>query len=144
MRDKIVCVSGYFDPMHTGHLDYFEDAAKHGKLIVILNSDAAAKRKKGYNFMSWEERARMIEALKCVHMVVPVDDHDGTVCQALREIRPDYFANGGDRTEENTPEQETCGYLGIEMLWGVGGTKKTQSSSRLVADSWEKLLGHLD
>ena len=140
---KTVCVSGYFDPAHVGHLDYLEGAAKYGKLVVILNSDAAAKRKKGYVFMPYEERKRMIEALRCVDRVEPVDDHDGTVIKALMRIKPDYFANGGDRGKDNVPEQEICSMLGIEMLWGVGGENKAQSSSRLVAESWDNLLGNL-
>lgn len=144
MRDKIVMVSGYFDPFHVGHLQYFEEAAKYGKVVVALNSDEAAKRKKGYVFMPFEERKRLLEALKCVHAVVPVDDGDGTVIKAIAQHRPDYFAKGGDRGPDNTPEQETCAYLGIEMLWSVGGDNKAQSSSELVAKSWDKLLGHLE
>ncbi len=143
MSDNIVCVSGFFDPLHIGHIKYFEDAAKHGLLTVILNSDEAAKRKKGYVFMPFEERKAIIEALRCVHSVTSVDDGDGTVCKALARIRPHYFAKGGDRGPDNTPEQETCGHLGIEMLWGMGGDNKANSSSKLVAESWEGLLGNL-
>lgn len=143
MSENFVCVSGYFDPLHVGHLAYFEEAAKYGRLIVILNSDAAAKRKKGFVFMPFVERKRLIEALKCVDRVEAVDDADGTVCKALARIRPTYFAKGGDRGPDNTPEQEQCGLLGIQMLWSMGGDNKAQSSSKLVAESWDSLMGHL-
>lgn len=143
MSENTVCVSGFFDPIHVGHLEYFEEAAKHGRLIVILNSDEAAKRKKGYVFMPFVERKRIIESLRCVDRVEAVDDADGTVCKALARIRPTFFAKGGDRGPDNTPEQEACGHLGIEMLWGMGGTNKAQSSSVLVANSWDSLLGNL-
>jgi glycerol-3-phosphate cytidylyltransferase-like family protein len=82
--------------------------------------------------MPWEERAEILMAIKGVTDVVQVDDSDGTVCEALRRIRPDYFANGGDRKVGNTPEGDVCAELGIEMLWGVGGTDKVQSSSWLI------------
>ena len=64
--------------------------------------------------------------------VTGVDDHDGTVCEAIRRLKPDYFANGGDRKKHNTPEQAVCDELGVEMLWGVGGNNKANSSSDLV------------
>lgn len=128
----IVAVSGFMDPLHIGHLDYLEDAAKHGRVLVLLNSDEAAVRKKGHVFMKFAERKRLIEALKCVWKVVAVDDYDGTVIKGLIQNRPDKFAKGGDRTQANTPEQETCEILGIEMLWSIGGNDKPQSSSWLV------------
>lgn|SRR3990167_10493669 len=140
MKEKIVCVSGYFDCLHVGHLEYFEAAAKYGRLVVILNSDAAAKRKKGYVFMPYNDRKRLIEALRCVDHVEPVDDADGTVIKALIQIRPDIFCKGGDRGPDNTPEVEACGHLGIETIWDVGGYKQ-RSSSELVASSWDSLLG---
>jgi len=83
--------------------------------------------------MSWEERAEILSAIKGVKKVVPVDDSDGSVCEALRRENPTYFANGGDRTNKNTPEMEVCAELEISMLWGVGG-EKIQSSSELVAN----------
>jgi len=89
-------------------------------------------RKKGFVFMPWEQRAEILEAIKSVKKVVRVDDTDGSVCEALRREKPTYFANGGDRTDKNTPEMDVCSELGITMLWGVGGGK-IQSSSDLVA-----------
>ena len=81
--------------------------------------------------MSFKERKEILLSLKGVVEVVAVDDTDGTVCSALREYRPTYFANGGDRKIDNTPEKVLCEELGIEMLWNVGG-EKIQSSSELV------------
>jgi D-beta-D-heptose 7-phosphate kinase/D-beta-D-heptose 1-phosphate adenosyltransferase len=119
------------DPLHSGHVRHLLEAATYGDLVVILNSDDWLVRKKGYKFMAWEERSEIIRAIKGVTDVVIVDDSDGTVCEALRRIKPDYFANGGDRGPGNTPESEVCRELGIEMLWGIGGGK-TQSSSWLI------------
>lgn len=128
---KTICVSGGFDPLHEGHIAYILDAAKYGDVIVILNSDEWLKRKKGFVFQRWDQRATIIAAIKGVIDVVTVDDDDGTVCEALRRIKPDYFANGGDRGPGNTPEAELCKDIGIEMLWNVGG-QKIESSSDLI------------
>jgi D-beta-D-heptose 7-phosphate kinase/D-beta-D-heptose 1-phosphate adenosyltransferase len=130
-KRKIVAISGGMDCLHSGHVAMILDAATYGDVVVILNSDDWLLRKKGYKFMDWNERAEILSAIRGVVEVVPVDDSDGTVCEALRRIRPDYFANGGDRKAGNTPEGEVCKELGIEMLWNIGGGK-TQSSSWLI------------
>ena len=125
-----IMVSGGFDPIHIGHVRMILEAAKHGKVIVVANSDDWLRRKKGFVFMPFEERKEILESIRGVQKVVSVDDTDGAVCEALRTHRPDYFANGGDRTNENTPEQDVCNELQIEMVWGIGG-EKVQSSSDL-------------
>jgi D-beta-D-heptose 7-phosphate kinase/D-beta-D-heptose 1-phosphate adenosyltransferase len=125
---KIICVSGGMDIPHSGHIAMINEAAKYGKVIVILNSDDWLIRKKGYVVMPWKERANLLKNLKNVVDVVPVNDLDGTVCEALQRIRPDYFANGGDRKTDNTPEIKLCNDLGIKLLFNIGG-EKTQSSS---------------
>ena len=130
-KRKIVAVSGGCDPAHSGHIRMILEASAYGDVVVILNSDDWLTRKKGYKFMEWSERAEILSAIRGVVDVVPVDDSDGTVCEALRRIRPDYFANGGDRKVGNTPEGDVCKELGIEMLWNIGGGK-TQSSSWLI------------
>ena len=130
--DDTVAVSGGCDPVHFGHVRMIQEASQFGDVIVILNSDEWLMRKKGFVFMPWEERAEILSAIKGVKKVVRVDDSDGSVCEALRREKPTYFANGGDRTDKNTPEMEVCTDLGISMLWGVGGGK-IQSSSDLVA-----------
>lgn len=132
IKRKMIAISGGMDPTTIAHCRLIKDAATYGDVVVILNSDAWLLRKKGYKFMPWEERAEILMAIKGVTDVVQVDDSDETVCEALRRIRPDYFANGGDRKVGNTPEGDVCAELGIEMLWGVGGTDKVQSSSWLI------------
>ena len=129
--NKSIMVSGGFDPIHIGHVRMIIDAANYGNVIVVANSDDWLMRKKGYVFMPWEERAEIIRAIRGVVDVVTVDDRDGTVCEAIQRVKPDFFANGGDRKTNNTPEKEVCEALGIEMLWNVGGGK-IQSSSELV------------
>ena len=133
-NNKTIMVSGGFDPIHVGHVRMIQEAAKHGDVIVVANSDAWLERKKGYVFMPWEERAEIILSMRGVIDVLPVDDSDGTVCDALRRYSPTCFANCGDRKQNNTPEMDVCEELGIEMLWEIGGGK-IQSSSDLVNNS---------
>lgn len=128
---KVVCISGGFDPVHEGHINLIEQAAKYGNLVVILNSDDWLLRKKGHYVMSWHSRARILAAMRNVSYVANVLDEDGTVCDALRRIKPDFFANGGDRMQDNTPELQLCRELGIKPLFGIGG-EKIASSSELV------------
>ncbi len=131
MKIPTIAVSGGFDPIHKGHIQMIREAAEYGQVIVILNSDDWLTRKKGYKFMSFEERAYIAGSIKGVTLVTSVDDIDGTVCKALERFKPDYFANGGDRYDTNTPEMKLCEELGIQLLWNVGGGK-IQSSSDLV------------
>jgi D-beta-D-heptose 7-phosphate kinase/D-beta-D-heptose 1-phosphate adenosyltransferase len=134
MSEKTIMVSGGFDPLHIGHLRMIKEAAKYGKVIVVVNSDAWLLRKKGFIFMPFEERKEIIEGYTEVDRVEAVDDSDGTVCEAIWRLKPTYFANGGDRTSNNTPEMNVCNQMGIEMLWGVGGGK-IQSSSDMVTNA---------
>jgi D-beta-D-heptose 7-phosphate kinase/D-beta-D-heptose 1-phosphate adenosyltransferase len=131
---KVVAVSGGFDPVHIGHIRMIQNASEVGDVLVIINSDDWLTRKKGYVFMPFEERAEILNAIKGVSSVVAVEDVDNTVCEALKKYKPDFFANGGDRKQKNTPEMSVCNALGIEMLWNMGGGK-IQSSSWLVKDS---------
>lgn len=131
-RKKTVMVSGGFDPVHIGHIRMITEASKYGNVIVVANSDDWLYRKKGFVFMEFEQRAEILSAIKGVIKVSGVDDYNGTVCEAIRRHKPDYFANGGDRKKHNTPEQAVCSELGVEMLWGVGGDDKANSSSDLV------------
>lgn len=139
MSKKTIAVSGGFDPIHVGHVRMILDAAQYGDVTVILNSDEWLIEKKGYKFMPWEERAEIIRAIKgVVNVVNTLYDTDGSVCNTLRNLKRDigldYFANGGDRYESNTPEMKVCNELGIGLLWNVGGGK-IQSSSTLVENS---------
>jgi len=141
MSKKTICVSGGFDPVHIGHLRMMQEAAQFGDVIAIVNSDEWLMRKKGYIFMPFKERCEILEGFACVSSTTYVKDDPipgllgaGPVTEALERIRPDYFANGGDRKNNNTPEMDLCQELGIELVWGVGGGK-IQSSSTLVSDS---------
>ena len=122
MGEKIIVVSGGFDPIHIGHLRMMKEAANHGKLTVIINSDDWLKRKKGYVFMPFEERAELISELSCVNNVVMAKDDDRTVCESLRELQPDIFANGGDRGRGTTPEARLCKWLYKVPPHPQGGT----------------------
>lgn len=129
--EKTVLVSGGFDPVHAGHIRMIRDAAQYGNVIVVANSDDWLYRKKGFVFMEWERRVEILNAIKGVILVDSVDDSDGTVCEAIRRLKPTYFANGGDRGKSNTPEQQVCEEIGVKLLWGIGGEEKLQSSSDL-------------
>ncbi len=134
MSYKRIMVSGGFDPVHIGHIRMIRAAAEFGPVVVVANSDDWLMRKKGYVFMPWAERAEILESIKGVSYVVPVDDADDTVCAAIEEEYPHAFANGGDRKDNNVPEVALCEEMGIELIWNVGGGK-IQSSSDLVRES---------
>ena len=130
---SIACVSGYFDPIHIGHIEYFKKSKQVAdKLMVIVNNDDQAILKKGKAFMPAEERMKIIQELKCVDYVVLSVDTDRTVCKTLGTVepRPTYFCNGGDQNNNSIPEAEICNILGIELLDGFG--EKIQSSSWLI------------
>jgi D-beta-D-heptose 7-phosphate kinase/D-beta-D-heptose 1-phosphate adenosyltransferase len=135
MLTKKIAVSGGFDPLHVGHVRMILEASKLGEVIIIANSDSWLKRKKGYVFMPWEERSEILSAIEGVSCVIVAKDHDNTVCDTLVDLKEtvglDYFANGGDRKQTNTPEIQLCQTLGIELVWNCGG-EKIQSSSELV------------
>jgi cytidyltransferase-like protein len=139
-----VAVCGGFDPIHVGHVRHFQAAKALGiELIVMLNSDAWLREKKGYVFMKFEERKEMIESIQYVDKVVPyVEAESGSAARTLQKCKPDVFAKGGDRTIKNIPqdEVETCKRLGIKLVTGVGG-EKIQSSSWLVDDAVGKKTG---
>ena len=124
---KTIVISGGFDPIHPGHIAMIEDAAKYGKVHIVANSDAWLIRKKGFFFQPFVDRKKILEAY--TPHVHEVDDADGTVCEALRRIKPDMFGNGGDRKKENTPELDVCEELGIEPVFELGGGKYSSSSA---------------
>ena len=129
--EKIVCVSGYFNPLHVGHLEYFEKSKKLGdKLVVIVNNDSQSFLKKGSSFMKEQERLKIIRSLKIVDMAVLSIDEDKTVCKTLKCVMPCIFANGGDQFNDNIPEKDICDKLKIQLVDGLGD--KIQSSSILL------------
>lgn len=138
-KKVVVVVSGGWDPIHIGHVRLFKEAKKLGdELVVILNNDNWLKKKKGYVFMQEKERKELIEALSMVDKVVLThhkpDSQDMSVNKELRKIKPDIFANGGDRTKRNIPEIAVCKELGCNMVFNVGQGGKVQSSSWLLDD----------
>jgi D-beta-D-heptose 7-phosphate kinase/D-beta-D-heptose 1-phosphate adenosyltransferase len=139
-RKKIVvAVSGGFDPIHVGHVRMFKEAKKLGdELVVILNNDNWLRAKKIHIFMPDKERKEVLEALGPVDRVVLTkhgkNPKDMSVCRELAELKPDIFANGGDRKHDNIPEVPVCDAIGCEMVFNVGDGGKVQSSSWLLAD----------
>ncbi len=133
---KIIIASGYFDPMHIGHIEYLKLAKSlGGKLVVILNNDKQAVLKKGKAFMPQEERKIILGALKFVDEIFLSIDGDKSVCKSIKEIAEKYrgkeiiFSKGGDRFTHEIPEAKICRELKIEIIDGLG--KKIQSSSNL-------------
>ena len=125
-----VAVSGYFDPIHVGHLEYLQLAKKLGdKLIVIINNNFQAKLKKGSTFMDEKDRMEIVAALRCVDEVFLSIDEDKSVCKSLEYIKPDIFANGGDRSLQEIPETAVMEKYNIKMVDGLG--LKIRSSSDL-------------
>ena len=145
MSGRVVIVSGYFNPIHSGHIDYLESAKEIGDyLIVIVNNDKQVELKGSVPFMDEEERVKIVSSLRCVDRAVVSIDDDPTVCQSIKKeyhrLQDDPFfigmavANGGDRKKGGVPEDVLEEELGINMVYNVGG-KKTQSSSRLIQTS---------
>lgn len=138
---RIIIVSGGFDPIHTGHIEYFKSAKNLGdKLLVALNSDYWLEMKKGKFFMPFEERKTIIESIRYVDEVIEFDDDKkGSCINALEKVKllyPNdqiYFANGGDRNKKNIPEMVVSN---INFIFGVGGDKKKNSSSWILS-KWQ-------
>jgi len=140
---KVIVVSGYFNPIHKGHIELFNKAKAHGdKLWVIVNNDIQRKLKGSNRFMNEDERLLIVSNLKMVDFSIISVDEDRTVNETLRvlhikSISSDpkqrlIFANGGDQTNESIPESQICDRLNIKMIDGLGD--KTQSSSWLIND----------
>jgi len=135
-KEIIVVASGYFDPIHVGHIEYLREAKKLGdKLIVIVNNDVQTKLKKGYEFMPFKERVEIVKALKFVDDVFLSIDTEEPVIESIRKLaeglgKPHIFAKGGDRFSYEIPEAKICKELGIEIIHGLGA--KIQSSTDLV------------
>jgi cytidyltransferase-like protein len=127
---KVVAISGYFDPIHVGHLEYINMAKKLGdKLVVIVNNNYQCELKKGKPFMDEKDRVIIVSNLKNVDEVFLSIDKDKTVCASLEKIKPDIFANGGDRKNYEIPESVICKKYDIKIIDGLGD--KIRSSSDL-------------
>lgn len=139
---KVVVITGGFDPLHSGHIEYIKTARDLGEVLVVgVNSDEWLVRKKGRSFMSFEDRITIISALQYVDYAIPFNDRDNSAKDAIawaRRVYPNHkiiFANGGDRTAENIPEMDIQD-SNIEFVFGVGGESKTNSSSWIL-DEWK-------
>ena len=135
-KEKVVIVSGYFDPLHVGHLEYFDLAKELGdSLVVIVNNDIQAALKKGRPFMDEKDRLEIVYRLEMVDEAILSIDTDKSVSESLEMIsrfKPHaelIFCNGGDRNFGNIPEAEMCKWRNIKMVDGLG--KKIRSSSSL-------------
>ena len=129
-KNKIrIAVSGYFDPIHVGHLEYLRMAKELGdSLVVIVNNNYQCKLKKGKHFMDENDRVEIVKALRFVDEVFLSVDKDRTVCKSLEEIKPDIFANGGDRATSEVPETPVCKKFNIKMVDGLGDKIRSSSS----------------
>ena len=134
---RVVLITGGFDPIHSGHLEYIRAAKNKGDVLVVgLQSDEWLQNKKGVYFLPFEERCKVLEAVKYVDKVISFNDSDGTAYRAILKVKEMYngdtiiFANGGDRTPKSAPPKES-NIQGVSYLWGVGG-EKTNSSSDIL------------
>jgi len=138
--NKIIIVSGYFNPIHKGHLEYFEKAKQQGdKLWVIVNNDLQRELKGSKEFQKEDERLEIVRAIRTVDNAIMAIDKDRTVIESIRKIHSDIgmnyslaFANGGDQNNNSIPEYNICKELGISLIDGLGN--KIQSSSWLLKE----------
>jgi cytidyltransferase-like protein len=137
---RIVLITGGFDPLHSGHIAYFNSAKQLGDILVVgVNSDAWLTRKKGAPFLPYKERAEIVRNIVGVDFVIDFNDADGSAKHALWMVRQSYpqdlivFANGGDRTQTNIPEMNS-GIDNVEFVFGVGGDDKKNSSSWILQE----------
>ena len=139
---KVVIVTGGFDPLHSGHIEYFKAAKELGDILCVgVNSDEWLTRKKGKPFMSFEERLNIVNNIKCVGHTFGFNDDNDTAIDSINYIKCSFpknshiiFANGGDRTKDNIPEMF---YDDVEFVFGVGGEDKKNSSSWIL-NQWDK------
>jgi cytidyltransferase-like protein len=136
----IVLITGGFDPIHSGHISYIEEAKKLGDVLIVgANSDEWLARKKGRSFMSWDERAKILSSIKGVDRVINYNDDDNSSKDAIRKVREIYpkstiiFANGGDRTKNNIPEMDIQDE-NLQFVFSVGGDDKKNSSSWILQE----------
>ncbi len=149
MKSSISLVTGGFDPLHKGHLEYINEAKTYSNyLIVGINSDQWLINKKDLFFLPWEERAAVVQNLQCVDEVISFDDSDGTaidaINQCLKIADKVIFANGGDREKINIPEyKEFKNNDRVEFIYSTGGSNKMNSSSWLIEDFLKKYLSNI-
>ena len=129
--NKIIALSGGFDPPTIGQTQMISHASKFGDVIIILNSDRWLKERKHHIFLPRKHRKHVLTKMPGVVDIIDAKDEDGTVCQTLLELKPDMFGNGGSRTPSNTPEIDLCRELGIELVWQIGSAEDIQNIKNL-------------
>ena len=142
MKHRVVIVTGGFDPLHSGHLEYLKCAKALGEVLIVgLNSDDWLSRKKGKSFLPYYEREQVLLNLKSVDNVINFADHDDSAIEAILKVKRFYpnakliFANGGDRTDDNIPELEHfMDEEWIDFEFNVGGSKSNSSSN--ILEKW--------
>lgn len=131
-KKRVVLTSGYFNPIHAGHIRLIKHAKNYDSILVVaVNGDKASVRKHGYSFMPIEQRMEIISELRGVDYVI--ETNDNTMMSVLYNLKPYVFAKGGDVTRENfnSGEKVVCDDLGIYVAFGVGGGKAESSSNLL-------------
>ena len=143
IKRDIVLVSGGFDPIHSGHIKLIKEASYYGNVIVLLNSDNWLRNKKGKEFLPFGEREVILNSIKNVVDVIPCGKEDKTCIDGIKlailkyKENKIFFANGGDRNNNTTPEKLFCEQNNIKTLWGIGGNNKSNSSS-LILKRWRE------
>ena len=143
INKDIVLISGGFDPIHSGHIKLIQDASKYGDIVVLLNTDKWLRNKKGKEFLPFNEREIILNSIKNIIDVIPCGNIDKTCIDGIKLVIIKYkqnklfFANGGDRNNETTPEKLFCDQNNIKTLWGIGGNNKSNSSSWIL-NQWNK------
>lgn len=137
---KNIALSGAFDPPTIGQTRMISHASKLGDIIIILNTDSWLLKRKHKIFLPRQKRKDLLWRMPGVISIIDAKDEDGTVCESLREIKPDMFGNGGHRTPENTPEIDLCREMGIELVWQVGSYEDNLNIEKLYTKvvSWPR------
>jgi D-beta-D-heptose 7-phosphate kinase/D-beta-D-heptose 1-phosphate adenosyltransferase len=138
-----ILISGAFNPLHLGHLLLLKHASSYGEVIVALNSDMWIKKNKGYLLFNYETRKMFLEDFPYVSKVIDFDDSDGTVCDAIRKVKPTFFGNGGTVKDSSIPEAEyqLCKELDIVTVFGLGENEDMIEEKYLVLTQ-DSILRH--
>lgn len=132
-----VLTSGFFDPIHSSHIEYLKSSTRYGNIwITALNNNDCCVNKKGFYFLDENERANILSNLSWVHYVIIWPKND--VSEVIKAIKPKYFTNGGDRTVGNKEEDRACREVACKQVFGVGGSQKVQSSTKILESFLER------
>jgi cytidyltransferase-like protein len=144
IEQHIILISGGFDPIHSGHIKLIKEASSYGDVVILLNSDEWLRNKKGQEFLTFYEREIILNSIKNVIDVISCGNVDKTCIDGIKLAISKYpkskiyFANGGDRNNNTTPEKSFCDQNNVKTLWGIGGDNKSNSSSWILKKWKEK------